>query len=51
MCVGGGLMKCGVRCMGIIFYVYNYYIDDCVPHREQGSNKRYLTVLCKHEIV
>ena len=27
------------------------HINDYMPHRELGSNKRYLTVLCKHEIV
>ena len=27
------------------------YIDDYMPHRELGTNTRYLTVLCKHEIV
>ena len=45
-------MKCGVRCMGIILYVY-IRIDHCVPHRELGSNsnKRCHTVLCSHEIV
>ena len=45
-------MKCGVRCMGIILLLC-VYIDDCVPHRELGSNsnKRCHTVLCNHEIV
>ena len=49
MCVGGKKAN-GVWSDG--YYNISYvHIDGCMPHRELGSNKRYLTVLSKQEIV
>ena len=49
MCVGGGANEVWSEMHG--YYIICVYIADCVSHRKLGSNKRYHTVLCNHEIV